>query len=206
MDKIILGLLMLQRLTVYEIRSIISKNFQPMCSDSMGSIQAAIKKLLAAEMVTFSEYVENGVNKKRYSITDSGREEFSQWIKNPANLSHGKNKELGKLLFMGLAPANQRSALVDEMIGKLEVELSFLLGVQAAIDATDDKEANECWLNDPEYCDGVQKATANTDMTANMKDIEYFQLATLQYGIDNFKFNIEWLKRLRVKMEEDTTT
>ena len=35
-----------------------------MCSDSLGSIQAALKKLLMLEMVTFEELVEKGVNKK----------------------------------------------------------------------------------------------------------------------------------------------
>ena len=206
MDKIILGLLMLQRLTVYEIRNIIGKNFQPMCSDSMGSIQAAMKKLLVAGMVTFTEYVENGVNKKRYSITNAGREAFSEWIKTPADLSIGKNMELGKLLFMGLAPAGQRLSLLDEMIEKLEAELSFLLGVQASVEPSDNSKAINCWTNDSEYYEGIQSVTKTPDMNGNANDIEYFQLATLQYGIDNFKFNIDWLKRLRAKMEEDTTT
>lgn len=46
MDKIILGLLMLKKLTIYELRSIIEMNFTSMCSNSMGSIQAAIKSCL----------------------------------------------------------------------------------------------------------------------------------------------------------------
>jgi DNA-binding PadR family transcriptional regulator len=204
MDKIILGLLMLQRLTVYEIRNIISKNFQPMCSDSMGSIQAAMKKLLSAGMVVFTEYVENGVNKKRYSITDAGRNAFSLWITTPADLSSGKNMELGKLLFLGLAPADERQKLVGEMIGKLETELSFLRKVQASVDAADNNKDVEYLLSDPEYCEGIQNATNNTDMTTNINDIGYFQLATLQYGIDTFKFNIDWLKSLREKMEKKT--
>ena len=201
MDKIILGLLMLRRFTVYEIRSIIGKNFQPMCSDSMGSIQAAIKKLLAAGMVTFTESVENSVNKKRYSITKTGREAFSQWIITPADLSNGKNMELGKLLFMGLAPADKRLTLVDEMIGKLETELSFLLGVQASVEVTTSSEFVAYWSNDPETYEGVQSATQSIDMTTNISDIAYFQLAALQYGIDHFKFNIDWLKSLRERME-----
>ena len=201
MDNIILGLLMLKRLTVYEIRNIIGKNFKPMCSDSMGSIQAAIKKLLAAQMVTYSEYVEKSVNKKRYSITDRGREAFMSWVGTPADLSNGKNRELGKLLFMGLVPAEKRPGLIGEIIRLLESELSFLLDVQASVDCGAKDETLEYWNSDHEYYSGIQKATENPDIAENIDCIGYYQLITLQYGIDNFKFNIDWLKRLLERME-----
>lgn len=45
MDKIILGILMLHRMTAYELRNIIRNNFKSMCSDSLGSIQAASQKI-----------------------------------------------------------------------------------------------------------------------------------------------------------------
>lgn len=202
MDKIILGILMLQRLTVYEIRGIIKKNFQSMCSDSLGSIQAAIKKLLAAGMITCTEYVEKSVNKKRYSITDTGREEFSDWLQAPADLTNGKNMELGKLLFMGLVPDEKRLPLVEEMIVNLEKELSFLLGVQSSVNEAGKVQAVDYWSRDPEYCAGIHKATQNADMMENATGIGYFQLVTLQYGIDNLQFNIEWLKALRMKLEK----
>ena len=209
MDKIILGLLILKRLTVYEIRTIIKKNFQPMCSDSLGSIQAAVKKLLAAQMLTCSEYVEKGINKKRYSITNMGRKALLDWLQIPADLADSKNMELGKLLFMGLVPAGKRSALMDEMIARLETELAFLLGVRATVDAkeaatTEIGEVLGYWKNDKEYYEGIQNATQNPDMTENLNDIEYFQIATLQYGIDSLKFHIKWLKTLKKKMSGKT--
>ena len=68
MDKLILGLLMIKHFTVYEIRQIIRQNFTSICSDSLGSIQAALKKLSQQEAVTFSEYVEKGKMKKEYSL------------------------------------------------------------------------------------------------------------------------------------------
>ena len=51
---------MIKHFTVYEIRQIIRQNFTSICSDSLGSIQAALKKLSQQEAVTFSEYVEKG--------------------------------------------------------------------------------------------------------------------------------------------------
>ena len=144
MDKIILGILMLMRLTTYEIRNIIRQNYNAMCSDSLGSIQVALKKLLQAGFVTCSEFVENGVNKKRYSIMDSGRTIFMDWLKTPVDMSKTKNMDLGQLVLMGLVPATQQ-----------------------------------------------------TDMNINLEGIRYFEYKTLQFGIAEAKFRIEWFSRLR---------
>lgn len=59
MDKIILSILILKRLTAYEICNIIRQNYSSMCSDSLGSIQVALKKLLAAGKKPLSEYIKN---------------------------------------------------------------------------------------------------------------------------------------------------
>ena len=203
MDKIILGLLMLRRFTVYEIRNIIKLNFKSMCSDSLGSIQAAVKKLLEAQMLTCNEYVEKGVNKKQYSITARGRRAFMDWIKTPADLTNAKNMELGKLLFMGLLPAKTRRPLVDEMVVLLEKELAFLLTIQSsANEPAGKKQAVDYWKNNPEYFAGIKNATLNSDMSENVNAIVYFELITLQYGIDYLKFNIKWLRALSIKMRK----
>lgn len=193
MDKLILGILMLKKLTVYEIRAIIKANFQSMCSDSLGSIQAALKRLLAAEMVTFSEYVEKSVNKKRFSITDKGRKELMAWIQIPADISNSKNMELGKFLFMGLLPTEERSALIDEVITTLEKDLDELLAIRSATTDESTSEVLEHWKTDPEYYGFVSERS---------KEIVTYQMLTLQYGIDLARFNIDWFKNL--KQEENS--
>ena len=201
MDKLILGLLMLRQLTVYEIRGIIKRNFKTACSDSLGSIQAAIKKLLAAEMITFNEYVEKSVNKKRYSITDKGRVEFSAWLKIPANLDGSKTTENAKLLFMGFAPQKERFKLIDGMINNLEEGLGYMTVLRTYIKENDGKDtALEYWKQNPEYYEGLTKVTQITDMKQNADSILFFQVASLLQGIDTFKFNIQWLQSLKEKM------
>ena len=188
MEKLILGILMLKKLTVYEIRAIIRTKFQSMCSDSLGSIQSAIKRLLEAEMVTFSEYVEKSVNKKRYSITEKGRKEFMQWLQIPADISNSKNMELGKVLFMGMLSTEERSSLIDGIIAKLEKDLDELLIIRSA--TTDEEKAQllKYWKANPEYYGFVYEKS---------KQIEDYQYLTLEYGIDITKFNIEWFKSLK---------
>lgn len=204
MEKIILGILMLRRLTVYEIRGIIKKNFQSMCSDSLGSIQAVIKKLLAEQMITCMEFMEKSVNKKQYSITNAGRAYFLEWLKTPADMSKMKNMELGKLLFMGLIPAEERFSLVNEIILMLENELSELNEIQAAIQESDEKEQAIIYLeNDPEYRSGIQNATRNSSVVENANEIGKFEAITLQYGIDSTKFQIDWFKSLKNNLDRE---
>jgi len=188
MEKLILGILMLRKLTVYEIRNEIKRNLNAMCSDSLGSIQAAMKRLLDAGMVTFCEYVEKSVNKKQYAITEEGRKELIGWLKTPANISGSKNMELGKFLFMGMLLTEDRSALIDEIIAQLEEDLGVLLAIQTSF--TDESRAMllEYWKTDMEYYGFVAEKS---------KEVNAFRGLTLQYGIDTCKFNIEWFKKLK---------
>lgn len=198
MDKIILGILLLKRLTAYEIRNIIRQNYTAMCSDSLGSIQVALKKLLSAGFVTCLEYVENGVNKKQYSITDSGRKDFMCWLKTPMDMSKTKNMDLGKLLMMGLVPVSERIALLDEILLQQKKELEELMKIQKRIEQCDSKPSFLEYINnDIEYLSGIQDTSGQSDIKEIANEISFFQNMTLQYGIDSARFYIAWFSKLR---------
>ena len=203
MDKLILGLLMMKRLTVYELRSVIRQYFQSMCSDSLGSIRAAVNKLLTLEMITCTEYVERSVNKKQYSITDKGRREFLAWAQTPADIALPKNMELGKFLFMGFVPAKERLQLLTEIISGLENTLSEYKKMYSQINITDGiTQGVEYLENDPEYSDGIVTATKCTSIRQILNDIGEYQILCLQYEIDTLVFQIEWFSKLKTKPEE----
>ena len=83
MDNIILGLLLMCNRTIYQLRERIDKGINLMYSSSMGSIQAAIRKLLNCGFISYEEIVDNGKYKKVYCITESGRQYFFEWINAP---------------------------------------------------------------------------------------------------------------------------
>jgi len=206
MEYLILGLLMLKRLTIYELRGAVKNNFKSMCSDSMGSIQAAIKKLLAKEMITVSERTEKGINKKYYSITPAGRAHFLSWVNTPADLSKTKNMELGKLLFMGLVPVPDRIALVDEIIGTLEEEINQLRTIREYQSHSNEKQSvSDFWKSDCEYQEGIAIATGNERIEDNIEQIHTFEMLTLQLGIDSTAFHIQWFRQLRNKLASADT-
>ena len=146
MDKLILGLLMIKHFTVYEIRQVMRQNFSSMCSDSLGSIQAALKKLSQQGAVTYSEYVEKGKMKKEYAITASGRILFLEWLKTPIDMSKNKNMDLGKFLFMGYLPKKEQLQMLDLTIEGLEVEVQEFEAVKDAIRYTEEQEKVKAYL------------------------------------------------------------
>lgn len=199
MDKIILGILLLKRLTVYEIRNILRQNFKDMCSDSMGSIQAAIKKLFANGMVTCNELVEKGVNKKIYSITPAGRYFFLEWLRTPMDMSKAKNMELGKLLFMGLVPEGDRIRLMDEIVAGLQEDLAYLQKIMQAVEDTDSMQTRylDYLKKDPEYMAGILEATGNASPQASIIDLNRYELLTLKLGLDTTRFYLDWFTTVR---------
>ena len=201
MDKIILGILMLHRMTAYELRNFIKNNFKSMYSDSLGSIQAALKKLFELEMVTFEELVEKGVNKKRYSITETGREALIEWIKIPINTSKTKNYDFGKLFFMGYVSKKDQKTLIDKIIISMEEEYEALKKLKESIDADEESEEIKNYLlTDIEYKERIKNLDKGKELIENIKEISKFTLATLDYGIDVTAFNIEWFKKLKKRI------
>ena len=201
MDKIILGILMLHRMTAYELRNFIKNNFKSMYSDSLGSIQAALKKLFELEMVTFEELVEKGVNKKRYSITETGRKALIEWIKIPINTSKTKNYDFGKLFFMGYVSKKDQKTLIDKIILSLEEEYEALKKLKESIDVEEESEEIEKYLlADMEYKERIKNLDKGKELIENIREISKFTLATLDYGIDVTAFNIEWFKKLKKRI------
>lgn len=198
MDKIILGILMLRRMTTYEIRNVIKNNFKSICSDSLGSIQIALKKLFELGMVTCEELVEKGVNKKRYSITDIGQETLMEWLKVPIDTSKTKNMDFGKILFMGYVPKENQKELIDKIILSLEEEYVSLKAVKDSINAEEERaEFEKYLLTDIEYQDRIRDLNESNNISQNINEISKFTLATLDYGIDMAAFNIAWFKKLK---------
>ena len=156
MKYFLLGLLMLKEMTVYQLKAMIAENFSSMCSDSMGSIQAALKNLLSNGLITYTAVKEKNVEKKYYRIKETGRKEFLMWLQNPMDMSQGKNTELGKLLFMGILPNDKRVELISAVIKNLESELTYLKQI---LEVNKDVEANKKELLDY-YADNPDYAAA----------------------------------------------
>ncbi|MCC0704849.1 PadR family transcriptional regulator [Clostridioides sp. ES-S-0049-02] len=200
MDKIILGLLMLKKLTIYELRSIIEMNFTSMCSNSMGSIQAAIKKLLEKKMIVYEEFVENSVNKKFYALTDAGKACFLEWVETSMVAGKVKDMELSKLFFMGFVPTQKRLSLIQSYIVDLKKEREQLENIKI-------QDINVAKLQYITYLEENQEQfnhflqdTEHSNIQRDIQDIIDFELLTLKFGIDRTNFEIAWFENLKKKL------
>lgn len=176
MENIILGLLLLQSRTIYQLRKRINDGLNLMYSCSTGSIQAAIKKLLRNEYITVSETTEKCKLKKIYIITDNGKNYFNDWLNSPIDNGAAKNPELSKIYFLGFAEKETRIKLIESHIAGLK---------KTCLDL--EKICNE-------------GSTLASEIQNN--DILYYQLQTATYGRDLMKFNIEWYNRLLKNIKE----
>lgn len=177
MEYIILGLLLLQSRTIYQLRKRINEGLNLMYSCSTGSIQAAIKKLLAGGYICVDEIVESGKQKKLYSITHNGKQLFNLWVSSAIKNDGAKNPELAKIYFMGFTEKETRIKLIENYIIDLKNALADL-----------DKicEKGEDLLSD------LQGG-----------DILFYQLQTAKYGRDLIRFNIDWYNKLLENIEEN---
>lgn len=176
MDNIILGLLFMCNKTIYQLRDRINKGLNLMYSSSMGSIQAAVRKLLNAGYICYEETVESGKYKKIYCITDSGRQYFLEWINTPIE-EHGiKSPELTKFYFMGYADKENRETAIEE-------HLTFLRGQYSLLTK-------------------ICEESKDVRVPEEHKDIFHYQMMSALYGKDLIKFNISWFEGLLNKMRD----
>src|SRR4030095_4213922 len=80
LEFVILGLLMIRHLTQYDIKNALQQKVSPFFSASLGSIQAALKKLESNGHIEFHEAVENGRRKKIYTLNAKGKQHFLDWM------------------------------------------------------------------------------------------------------------------------------
>lgn len=200
MDKIILGLLMFKKLTIYEIRNIIEINFTSMCSNSMGSIQAAIKKLLEKKMIVYEEIIENSVNKKFYVLTDEGKLCFLKWVQTAMISGKMKDMELSKLFFMGFVPTKKRLSLIESYLVDLKKEREQLENIKKQDINIAKLQFITCIEENQAQFNHFSQDTEPSDMQRDIQDIIDFELLTLQFGIDRTNFEIEWFENLKKKL------
>ena len=160
--------------TIYQLRDRIGKGINLMYSSSMGSIQAAVKKLLNCGYISYEEMIENGKYKKVYRITESGKQHFNEWINAPIEEQSPKNPELAKVYFMGFSEKINREISIRQHLMYLKEQYNALVTI----------------------CDEVK----NIDISAEHKDILNYQFVSALYGKDIIKFNIDWFENLLEKM------
>jgi PadR family transcriptional regulator AphA len=171
MEYVILGLLILQPMTLYNINKSFEKGISLFYSASLGSIQTTLQNLLKKKIIYFEAQVDNGRNKKVYHITPEGHQVFMNWMIEPIPLNKLEVTLLSKIYFLGLIESKEtRRFIVSHMINRAQQMERQLSSAEADLESV--------------------------TVPDSYKDIFCYQVKTLDYGIKAHGFAIGWLKEM----------
>lgn len=175
MEYVILGLLMIEPMTLYTLNKAFEQGISLFFSPSLGSINSASKKLLVKGYVTQEEMVENGRVKKVFTITPEGKNAFLEWMSQPLD---PKNLEVGflsRLYFMGLIDSDvEKRRIVSEMYQTAKASKEQLDQIKNGFDITQVPEAYQQTFK--------------------------YQMKVLDYGIDTHRYALSWIEDLMKEM------
>ena len=217
MEKFILGLLMVYSYTAYELHVLIKNNYQGICSHSIGNIQRALKKLAEAGSVTSVSVVDNEVNKKIYTITPEGRKVFLEWLDHPLEIQKSKNMEVSRLLLMGFLDDEQQMARIEEAIEETKKEYEYLLAIKEAheegLKRFSQFESNEALTKaylaqvgkrvGEEFINELVQSSPVDSFQETLVRVNKFGELTLQFGLNECEFILNWLIKLKKILEDD---
>lgn len=174
MDFCVLGLLLMKPLSLYQLNAAFERSLSLFYRASLGALQAAVKKLLAAGYIELASQEPGGRRAKPYRIREEGRARFMELLHEPLPESRLEETALARYFFLGLVPSpGERIAVLDRIIAEASRSLEGL-------------EAYEHELS-------------SLDVPAGAAGILGYQAGTLGYGITAHKAAIRWFKRRRTE-------
>ncbi|MBA4505388.1 helix-turn-helix transcriptional regulator [Corynebacterium sanguinis] len=174
MQHLILGLLLTGPLSLYDVHKRFASGLAHFYSASFGSIERALKRLVDDGLAAVEPDPGNARGRKLYSITQSGRASWSEWMHSPTpSGSDLEQSVLAKVFLLGrIADPAERSEILRLIREEAEASESALLDMAESIDAQ-----------------------AKT-LDAGGAEFFAYHRATLEYGLASHRTMIEWLRRL----------
>jgi DNA-binding PadR family transcriptional regulator len=174
MDFCVLGLLLMNSLSLYQLNAAFEGSLSLFYRASLGALQASVKKLLAAGYIELASQEAGGRRTKLYRIRDKGKARFMELLHEPLPESRLEETALARYFFLGLVPSSrERIAILDRIIADAS---RYLAGLEA-------------------YRTKLSRISVLTSYTG----ILGYQAGTLDYGITAHKAAIRWFKRRRTE-------
>lgn len=163
LEYIILGFLIRQETSGYELKQRIGKSISHFFDASFGSIYPALKRLEAKGQITSREIVENGKYKIIYSVLDEGRQAFREWLDRPVDFVKTRHDHLVRIFFFDQLKKEDAEAYMRDLKRQVEPLLRELEEIRAKADSV------------PGYCEQY-----------------LYRCSTIDYGIRYYEFIIGW--------------
>ena len=173
MGNVILGLLLIGPSTLYAINKQFEQGISLFYSASLGSLRTALLSLEKRGFIAGVDSVENGRNKRNFSITDDGRDAFFEWMYSPIVKGDIETIALSKLYFVGWLPdAPARHIVLNDIEQLVAADEAQLIQLGEQLDA---------------------KAES---VPESYREVFKYQRLTLEYGIGAHRFGREFFARV----------
>ena len=131
LDIFCLGILLERNYSGYEIHKVINTALAHLRQASFGALYPALNRLQAKEFILCEtgpkDYLNDGLGKRIFAITDKGRVHFKEEIKKITAAELVNSDFLTALHFSNNLTSNEVSTLVDERLADLQKEQRRLL-------------------------------------------------------------------------------
>jgi len=132
----LLGLLSGGPLSGYEIKKRIGESIGNFWSESFGQIYPTLKEMVAEGLAKVEDSQgTGGRERKRYRLTDAGRNRLREWLTLPAMDQVPRNELLLKLFFGNRAEQDNMKRLVETKKAELSANLKRFEAIEAGIAA-----------------------------------------------------------------------
>ncbi|GGH37022.1 PadR family transcriptional regulator [Paenibacillus segetis] len=176
LEYVILGLLMEQPMSGYDIKKTIDSTVGFFLKASYGSLYPALKRLTEKGHLSVIE-TENSKNKKIYTLLPSGKELFLNWLAEP--LETPRNELLGRIFFYDHLDETTREQRLTEYLYKLEQEIKGVGMVQ-------------------------QIVSQELAVLPNPQDY-YYRVSVLYNGLNQLTMVKEWINNIKERNDLNAT-
>lgn len=177
LPHLLLGLLNISPMSGYDLNKEFNTTIQHFWSTDQSQIYRTLYKLEEEGKVRVETIIqEDNPNKKVYHVTEEGTAELYQWLATPLAASTVREAWLGQLFFSYQLDNAAVIRVLESRVATLESHLAALEALQAKFSSIESR-------------DQIPR--------------EYrFQLLTLDYGLDIYRFDIAWLKKTIQEIRE----
>lgn len=170
MKHVILGLLMIQPMSLYDLHKAFRAGISLFYSASFGSLQRSLAQLIEEGLVIAEPEPGDPRGKKRHTITAAGCAAWREGMLTPIVAADAETTMLARVFFLGLLNGDDRKAAVALLRERAADDLAQLQTVAVALDAA--------------------------EIPAKLADVFRYQRTTLDYGIRSHSLVRTWLDEL----------
>jgi DNA-binding PadR family transcriptional regulator len=162
-QSVLLGFLMRQGMTGYDLKKAFSMSFSFFSGLSYGSIYPALKKMEKLGLISKTVEIQDGApNRKVYTITEAGRNAFLESLRTPLAPERHKIGFLMKLFFFAYLPPEERKAIAARQLETIEQLHSLLKSFRPEIETRADRFQLLCFEFGRRMC---------RDMAINLSEV-----------------------------------